>query len=201
MFRSLATPRTVDSLISFASNFVTDAEVRVKIYEYRLFFPPPPPRKARRLTKSTSISLCVPILVFTYLRVSGIVPHHEPSLSSPLLILNRATINLGTLDPGQGSGATVVLSNPCGTSIAIDHIETSCPCIQATVDRLPIGPGKSVILSVSFDPSEEAGFRGRLAVELVGKSSDGVVVLRGRVDLEVKDLTITAGHALPISSL
>ena len=65
--------------------------------------------------------------------------------------------------------------------------------------RLRVGPGKTVGLTVEFDPSEQPDFRGRLAVAYVGTSLDGVAVLRGRVEVNVVDTSASADVACAAS--
>ena len=102
------------------------------------------------------------------------------------LIVAQDPIRLGTLEPGRSVRVAVAVRNRSADPVVISRVETSCPCIRATPDRLSLAPGDSSELTLTFDPSDEPEFRGILAVEYVGRSSDGAAVLRGTVRLEVK---------------
>jgi hypothetical protein len=63
------------------------------------------------------------------------------------------------------------------------------------MDRLHLTPGEAATVTVEFDPTEEPDFRGSLAAEYTGRSSGGLAILRGRVNLRVADSPGTAGTA------
>jgi hypothetical protein len=71
--------------------------------------------------------------------------------------------------------------------VAVERIETSCPCLQVDPKSLQIGPGERISLRVTFDPSHDPDFRGGLAIDVTGYTKDGSIVFRRRVDLDVRD--------------
>ena len=123
-------------------------------------------------------------------------PPARPSASarSPLIV-GPDPIQLGMLAPGRSARLAVSVRNPSVDPVVISRVETSCPCVRATPDRLSLAPGESSKLTLTFDPSGEPGFRGKLAVEYVGRSPDGSAVARGTVHLEVKDSTKSSALA------
>jgi len=154
------------------------------------------PKKASYLQGGDSVGACVGLC-------RRISPLSARTASPPLsqfsksesreLIPSPNPINLGTIKRGQTARATATLQNPGSSPIHVDRVEASCPCVQVKMDHLHVTPGEDATVTVEFDPAEEPDFRGSLAVEYTGRSPDGLVVLRGRVDLRVADSSGTTG--------
>jgi hypothetical protein len=68
----------------------------------------------------------------------------------------------------------------------IERIEASCPCVKVSPTQIVLGPGETKSLMITFDPSIEAGFRGRLSVDLTGLGESGRLCFRTRVELEIR---------------
>ena len=73
--------------------------------------------------------------------------------------------------------------------IAIDRIETSCPCIEFGPLPQRVDPSQSAAVTVRFRPEESLDFRGRLAIKVTGISPTGQLLFSTRVcvDLESAD--------------
>jgi len=107
------------------------------------------------------------------------------------LAISPHPLPLGSLDPGQAAVGYIEVNNPGPEQITVDQVETSCPCLE--VFRVPsrIDPGQSRKLTLRFNPTEEPNFRGRLTIEVTGRTAEGRVVFRTRARVEVG--TGTAG--------
>ena len=116
-------------------------------------------------------------------------PARSAASARSRLIVGPDPIQLGMLAPGRSARVAVTVRNPGVDPVVISRVETSCPCVRATPDRLSLAPGESSEFTLTFDSTGEPEFRGRLAVEYVGRSPDGSAVVRGTVHLEVKDST------------
>ena len=102
------------------------------------------------------------------------------------LTVHPDPIELGSLALGQRASRLVSVSNPLREPLAIERLETSCPCIRVGGVPFRLGPNEIRDLEVSFDPSEDPNFQGRLSVEVIGYRDDGRVVLQTRVNLTVE---------------
>jgi len=146
------------------------------------------------VTAAFAITCVVAMCLATATRLRREAP--QPSSSSLPLLAEPETLPLGTLEPGRTAEATVRVRNPGAKPVVVDRIESSCPCIRATPGTLHIGPGESAALTLRFDPSDEPDFRGALAVEYEGKTTDGTVALQGRVRVDV-NCAPRSGSAFP----
>lgn len=108
------------------------------------------------------------------------------AIAAPRLIVSPDPIALGILAPGRSAQPVATLRNPYPEAIAVARVETSCPCLRASVTPSRIGPEGSGTLALVFDPSTEPEFRGELAIEVIGYAKGGRDVLRTKVRLEVR---------------
>ncbi len=120
---------------------------------------------------STAISLCA------YLSSSSTASHR---------ILDLNTVSLGTLAPGSLGHTSVRLRNTASVAFDIEQIETTCPCVRVVPGGFVLEPGRSILLDVSYDPSEDPKFHGSLAVGFTGRSHSGRTLFRGVVSLAVE---------------
>jgi hypothetical protein len=82
--------------------------------------------------------------------------------ASPLII------DLGRLRPGQVAQRIVAIKNNGNARRTVAVVETSCSCIAVAKVPQTLSPGEQRNLDITFDSSEEPGFRGDLAVEIRG---------------------------------
>lgn len=94
-------------------------------------------------------------------------------------------VQLGVLAPGRSADANIVLRNPGIDLVLVERIESSCPCLGAGRSRIQMAPGESCNLSLRFDPSHDADFRGRLSINVAGYDAAGRTVFGTQVHLEV----------------
>lgn len=109
----------------------------------------------------------------------------EAGFASELLIQAPASVAIGTVEPGRVGGAEIVIANRGATAVVVERIESSCECLTVDPLSLRLGAGKSGVLRVVFDSSQEADFRGELGVELTGRAAGGVA-FRTVVNVYVK---------------
>lgn len=105
---------------------------------------------------------------------------------SPLEV-RPGLLSLGVLSPGRIGLAEVNLQNRTPFEVVVDHMETSCSCVQITECPVRVPPNGMARMSVKFDPSDEPHFRGGLSVNCVGKGNDGTNLFLIRVTLDVRD--------------
>ncbi len=70
-------------------------------------------------------------------------------------------------------------------TVTIDRIETSCLCIDVGGVPIRLGPDESTELKVTFSPSDESDFEGRLSVRVTGYLADGGIGFQTTVNIEV----------------
>jgi len=108
------------------------------------------------------------------------------------LVVSPRPISLGTLEPGRASVTTLTLHNPGPRPIIVERAETSCPCVSVSALPVSVRPNSTARLEVTFDPADEPDFRGRLAVDILGRGSGDVVLFRATVVV-----TVALSRALP----
>jgi hypothetical protein len=112
-------------------------------------------------------------------------PRIAPSHRFPLAI-SPDPIIFGTLD-GRALVQRVVLArNTQNASLVLDRIQTSCPCIRMASLPIRMEANETQDWTVSFDPSVEPEFAGRLSIEVVGYLVDGQIAFRTHVSLDVE---------------
>jgi hypothetical protein len=83
------------------------------------------------------------------------------------------------------SKAALSLTNCGSRELLIDRLETGCPCLTITPERLRIGPSESEVVAVTFDPSGEPDFHGGLSIDISGYSR-GNLAFRTVAQVEVR---------------
>ena len=91
----------------------------------------------------------------------------------------------GEIPAGQRSATTLTVRNNSTAAVDLVAVETSCPCLQITSLPARFESGTTRTLVLSFDPTTEPEFRGRLRVDLVGRSSKGSPLFRSHADFSV----------------
>lgn len=109
---------------------------------------------------------------------------HSPADAHALIA--PTSISLGVLNPGQAAQAMFTLRNPTAGPVDVARLETSCHCLRVTPRSFRIGPGEPCSLRAAFDPAHEPDFQGVLAVIVTGRETDGDVVFRTVVKLDVR---------------
>jgi hypothetical protein len=104
----------------------------------------------------------------------------------------------GVLSPGEGWRGELTLENLSKSPITAERIEMSCPCLRANSLPVTIGPRDSGSIPLAFDPKNNVDFRGKLSSDLRVLDSAGLVVFRGRVELEVRDSALDKGKSVEL---
>ncbi len=73
-------------------------------------------------------------------------------------------LDLGRVEPNAKAQGSVTLRNESGDLLVLGDAITTCPCVVASPDSPTIKSNGSTTVRVSFDPSVEPDFRGRLRV-------------------------------------
>jgi hypothetical protein len=94
-------------------------------------------------------------------------------------------ISLGLAGPGRSASAVVALVNPGSLTLALTQVETTCSCVSVSAVPVLVAPGATTKLEVAFDPSDDPDFRGNLAVDILGRGLDDVVLFRATVLVSV----------------
>jgi Protein of unknown function (DUF1573) len=119
-------------------------------------------------------------------------PSRFPRSSIPLKVSPEYP-SLGTSVCGRQLAGEIRLSNAGPKSVLVNRVETSCPCLTAKSVPLEIDPGKSAVLALQFDPREDPGFRGRLAISVNGYTVQDEIAFDTRVRVEVQSGALTDG--------
>ena len=86
---------------------------------------------------------------------------------------------------GQKARAVLTLVNHGSQAVAIERIETSCPCMTITPASILIEVGEKKLLTVEFDSSTELDFHGGLSIEVTGYASVGIA-FHALANLEIR---------------
>lgn len=99
-------------------------------------------------------SLLKPVLILLSLLFASVAVATEPL---PLLHLQPATLDMGTVKEGEEAHATLFIRNNSKQTITITDVQTSCGCTAATpADRI-IPPNGFTQLNVTTDTTVKAG--------------------------------------------
>ncbi len=101
------------------------------------------------------------------------------------LVVSPDPIVLGVLPDDRPARFHLALSNPGPEAVTIERVESSCPCIRADALPVTVPTGGASRLDLTFDPAEEPGFAGALAVDLTGYGAGGAEVFGAQIRLEV----------------
>jgi hypothetical protein len=108
-----------------------------------------------------------------------------PGPSSSGVSVTPAEVDLGHVPAGSRQRVALTLYSAQAESLLLDELESSCPCVRGEGLPWRLEPGQRRPVAVEVDLSAEPEFRGRLQIELVGKSS-GRVVFRSRLTAQVQ---------------
>jgi hypothetical protein len=97
---------------------------------------------------------------------------------APRLVLDPESWDFGRTLRKRVLEKQFTLRNVGDADLVIDRITTSCGCTAALLDEKTIGPGKSVVLKVTFETRDDLG---RLERKVLLRSND-----RARDPLEIK---------------
>ena len=83
----------------------------------------------------------------------------EEAAKAPHLVINERLYDFGKVKQGDKLTKTFVLKNEGMSPLEIRKIHSSCPCVQARMETMTIGPGKSGELQVVFDTTGRRGMQ------------------------------------------
>lgn len=98
-----------------------------------------------------------------YLPVYANLSEFFPPLSdeelkeAPLLILDSASIHVGTLSANEHTSRTIKIRNAGKQDLLIRDVQTNCSCLSAIVSTQLIQPGKQAELTLRFEATERVG--------------------------------------------
>jgi len=84
------------------------------------------------------------------------------------LTISPDPITLGVLAKPTLLQGTFSVENTGNAPLILERIETSCPCIRIAPVPFQIKAKERKLCTVTFDPSSEPDFRGKLSVEVSG---------------------------------
>jgi hypothetical protein len=120
----------------------------------------------------------------------------RPGSGSAEVSVFPAEVDLGRVPAGSRQRVALTLYSAQAESLLLDELESSCPCVRGEGLPWRLEPGQRRPVAVEVDLSAEPEFRGRLQIELVGKSS-GRVVFRTRLHLTVTEKSSSVGNDPP----
>ena len=120
------------------------------------------------------------------------------------LVLDKPSVDLGTLVIGNSTFVTETIFNPTNSSISIAAVSVDNPAFQISGINSPlvIGAGRQVTVGITFVPAAVGQISGSLTLSLDGNTPyvtiplNGVAVALGQ--LSASPSTITLGTAWPI---
>jgi Protein of unknown function (DUF1573) len=96
-------------------------------------------------------------------------------------------IRLGVFAPRNTISAPLLVRNAQARPVTIERIETSCACISIIPVTLQIESNEEETVHATFEPSSiEAGFEGRLSVEIVAYLVGGKIAFRTWIQFELR---------------
>lgn len=81
----------------------------------------------------------------------------EELKKAPLLILDSASIHVGTLSANEHASRTIKIRNAGKQDLLIRDVQTNCSCLSASVNKQVIQPGTQAELMLRFGATERVG--------------------------------------------
>jgi uncharacterized membrane protein YphA (DoxX/SURF4 family) len=103
----------------------------------------------------------------------------------PHLIVTPEVSDFENLPQGAQRAFTFRLYNPHEHPVAIQEIETSCPCLAVRRSMAVVEPGREASVEVHLDLGHEPTFTGQLLIEIAGKTPTGTTAFVARVRVRV----------------
>ncbi len=91
-------------------------------------------------------------------------------LSPNPLGVSTESVDFGTISAHKIHHKSVTIRNTSNRVVEIEPPESSCPCTEVSVDRLLIGPGKEVTLTIELDLSDYPSNQVRSTVSVSAKA-------------------------------
>ena len=95
-------------------------------------------------------------------------------------------LNLGELAPGSSAKAVLHITNRSSSRQSGIFMTTSCDCLTVRPEDYSIESGETAELTVTFDTTGEPGFRGPLAIEVIGKNKEEATLFSAIVNVTVE---------------
>jgi Protein of unknown function (DUF1573) len=100
-------------------------------------------------------------------------------------VINSGAVVLSAVHPGELAETSLSIRNTRPEPLIIERIEKTCPCIDVVGVPVRLAPNETKDLKVTFDPSHDPDFEGRLSVEVTGLLADGSIGFQTRVRVDV----------------
>jgi len=119
---------------------------------------------------------------------TGLVIGFEKNVSAPpKLKITPNIIHFGTLEPGEKTSSTCVLTNVGGQALTIERVIAQCACTATDLGSTKLEPGQSTSLRIHLD---SAGYMRKLRKAVIidtdHPNQRGVVILKAYVKVGVR---------------
>ena len=104
----------------------------------------------------------------------------QPNLK-PILVVNRDSIDIGSINFADSAGLQYLLSNKGDALLEIKSVGTSCGCSKAYFSDSVINPGASVELRVGYKATDTGHFKKHIVIETNADTIYKTLVFTGRV--------------------
>ena len=96
---------------------------------------------------------------------------------------DELTYNFGTIAEADGPAShTFTISNPGDAPLVITRVTASCGCTQPEWTKSPIGPGKTGVIKVTYNPAGRPGpFYKTISIFSNGKKGSYSLAIKGNV--------------------
>jgi len=85
------------------------------------------------------------------------------------------------LELNESANCTFKFSNPGNTPLIVYNVKTSCGCTVPEWTKVPVKPGKSGEIRITYETSQPGFFNKTITVFYNGKDSPQTLTIKGRM--------------------
>lgn len=117
-------------------------------------------------------------VVLAFFAVSSMAQNKKANIEVP-----TSEYNFGTIKESDGKVSHVFeIKNTGDAPLVITRVISSCGCTTSTYSKEPIAPGKSVNITVTYDPEGRVyPFVKTISIYSNGKEGPAVITIKGEV--------------------
>jgi len=108
----------------------------------------------------------------------------EPSTDMPVMEFEKTTHDFGKIKQGEKVSFSFKFKNTGKTDLVISSASGSCGCTVPQYPKMPIAPGESAVIDVTFDSSGKSGMQNK-QVTIVANTNPSATVLTVTGEVEV----------------
>jgi hypothetical protein len=135
---------------------------------------------------SLGLAVVIVPLVAMSACISAVWVSRVPSRDDYPIEVTPNPLSLGTLHRGKYARNSFVIRNRSSEPVDLDHLETSCECVQVILPTHSLAPGQEMLGELEVNLAQKPMFTGSLAVDVVASMPNGEILFRLLVEAEVR---------------